>query len=60
MALFNLPVEMTEKPRQIYEDYMNHPDTLQDVLRSGAQRASVKMNEVLNRARVAVGYKSIL
>ena len=60
MALFNLLVEMTEKPRQIYEDYMNHPDTLEDVLRSGAQRASVKMNEVLNRARVAVGYKSIL
>jgi hypothetical protein len=36
---------------------MERPDTLEDILRDGAQRASIKMNEVLNRARNAVGYK---
>ena len=47
----------TEGPRKIYDDFMAHPDTLEDILRDGAARASVKMNEVLNRARNAVGYK---
>ncbi len=50
-------MEKTEKPRQIYNDYMAHPDTLEDVLRDGAARARVKMDEVLNRARKAVGYR---
>ena len=56
MALYDLLMAQTEGPRKIYNDYMEHPDTLEDVLRDGAARASVKMNEVLNRVRDAVGY----
>jgi tryptophanyl-tRNA synthetase len=57
LALYNLLLEKTEEPRRIYNDFMERPDTLEDILRDGAQRASIKMNEVLNRARNAVGYK---
>lgn len=57
LALYNLLMEKTEGPRRIYTDFMERPDTLEDILRDGAQRASVKMNEVLNRARQAVGFK---
>jgi tryptophanyl-tRNA synthetase len=56
LALYDLLMAKTEQPRRIYDDYMAHPDTLEDVLRDGAARASVKMNEVLTRARDAVGY----
>ena len=57
LALYDLLMAKTEGPRKIYDDFMAHPDTLEDILRDGAARASVKMNEVLNRARNAVGYK---
>ena len=56
LALYDLLMQLTEGPRKIYNDYMEHPDTLEDVLRDGAKRASVKMNEVLGRVRNAVGY----
>ncbi len=57
LALYDLLIAKTDGPRKIYEDFMAHPDTLEDVLKDGANRARVKMDEVLNRARNAVGYK---
>lgn len=56
LALYNLILEITEKPRAIYNDFMARPDTLEDILRDAANRARPKMDEVLNRARTAVGY----
>ena len=56
LALYDLLMELTDGPRKIYNDYMDHPDTLDDVLKDGAKRASVKMNEVLGRVRDAVGF----
>lgn len=58
MALYDLLMSISEGPRQIYDDFMAKPDTLEDILRDGAARASVKMNEVLARTRAAVGYCS--
>ncbi|MCL2325945.1 MAG: tryptophan--tRNA ligase [Proteobacteria bacterium] len=57
LALLQRLTELTEAPRKIYDDYMAHPDTIEDILRDGAARASTKMNEVLHRARKAVGYR---
>ena len=58
LELYNVLMEKTKTPRKIYQDYMDHPDLLEDVLRDAADRARVKMDEVLERVRVAVGYRS--
>jgi len=57
LALFQRLTELTEQPRKIYDDYMAHPNTIEDILQDGAARASIKMNEVLHRARKAAGYR---
>ena len=58
MALYDLLMSLSEGPRQIYNDFMARPDSLEDILQDGAARASVKMNEVLARTRAAVGYRA--
>lgn len=57
LALYEVLAALTEGPRQVYNDYMSHPDTLEDILRDGASRAKRVMERVLGKARAAVGYQ---
>ena len=58
-ALYELILEKFAAPRQRYNYYMNHKDEIDQALAQGAEKARVVANEVLNRARKQLGFKSL-
>jgi tryptophanyl-tRNA synthetase len=55
-ALFELILENFRKPRERYEYFINHPDELNDILLSSAEKARQTARGVLNRVREKVGF----
>ncbi len=58
-ALYELILEKFAAPRQRYNYYMNHKDEIDQALAQGAEKARIVANEVLNRARKQLGFKSL-
>lgn len=55
-ALFELILERFEKPRQLYEHYMNNLHEVDEALAVGAKKAHTVADEVLKRVREKLGY----
>jgi len=55
-ALYELILERFAKPRETYNHYMTHQDELENILLSGAKKATVVADKVLDRVRVKLGY----
>lgn len=55
-ALYNLIVTKYEHQRLLFNEYMNHPERLEEILMMGAKKASVVSFEVLNRVREKLGF----
>lgn len=56
-ALLNLILSKFEKERAIFNDYMEHPEKLEEILSMGAEKASKISTAVLNRVREKLGFK---
>jgi len=54
--LLNVIVTRFAKERELYEHYMNNTNELDEILRSGAEKAAKVANDVLKRVRNKVGY----
>ena len=58
-ALFELIIDKFAEERQHYDYYMNHKDKIDKALAQGAEKARKVANEVLNRTRNKLGFKSL-
>ena len=58
-ALYELILDKFAEPRQRYDYYMNHKEEIDQALSQGAEKAKVVANEVLNRTRKQLGFKSL-
>ena len=58
-ALFELILDKFAEPRQRYDYYMNHKEEIDQALSQGAEKAKTVANEVLNRTRKQLGFKSL-
>ncbi|TNE53753.1 MAG: tryptophan--tRNA ligase [Bacteroidetes bacterium] len=58
-ALFELILEKYAGPRAIFEDYMTHPEKLEQILAIGAEKAKKVADEVLDRVRTKVGLRTM-
>lgn len=56
-ALFELITETFKTPREKYAYYMANPAEVDNLLRTGAQKAGVVANGVLQRVRTKMGYE---
>ena len=55
-ALFKLIVEKFKTEREKYSYYINNPEEMEALLKTGAGKAAAVANEVLNRVREKLGY----
>ena len=55
-ALFELIVEEFAGPREIFNNYMENPELLEEELEAGEAKARVIAREVLQKVRVKLGY----
>ncbi len=55
-ALFELIVEKFKTEREKYTYYMNNPEEMEALLKTGADKAAAVANGVLNRVREKLGY----
>lgn len=55
-ALFELILDKFAKPRDTYNYYINNTSAIDDVLKTGAEKAGFVANEVLGRVRNVLGY----
>jgi len=55
-ALFELIVEKYEKPRELFNHYMDNLEELDKKLKEGEEKARVVAREVVGRARKKLGY----
>ncbi len=58
-ALFELILEKFAEPRKRYDYFMNHKDEIDQALALGAQKARLVANDVLNRTRNKLGFKTL-
>ena len=58
-ALYELIVEKFAEERRRYDYYINHKDEIDKVLEQGAEKARKVANDVLNRTRNKLGFKSL-
>jgi len=58
-ALYELILDKFAEPRKRYEYFMNHKEEIDQALSQGAEKARVVANEVLNRTRKQLGFKSL-
>ncbi len=58
-ALYELIIENFAEQRKRYDYYMNHKDEIDKALAQGAEKARKVANEVLNRTRNKLGFKSL-
>ena len=58
-ALYELIIDKFAEERQRYDYYMNHKDEIEKALAQGAEKARKVANEVLNRTRNKLGFKSL-
>ena len=58
-ALYELIIDKFAEERQRYDYYMNHKDEIEKALAQGAGKARKVANEVLNRTRNKLGFKSL-
>lgn len=56
-ALLNLILTKFEEPRRIFNEYMENPSRIEDILKIGADKATVVSTQVLNRVREKLGFK---
>lgn len=56
LALLSLLESIAAGPREKYDALMSHPDDLEDILRMGAEKARPTIDNILQKARDAVGY----
>jgi len=57
-ALSELIIETFGKEREKFNEYIQNPQLIEDILQSGAQKAKVKADEVLNRVREKFKYST--
>ncbi len=50
-ALFELISDKFSEPRKKFDELINRPELIENILREGAEKASAKAGEVLNRVR---------
>ena len=55
-ALYDLIIELYKVPRERYLHYMNNPEELEEILKSGAAKATGVADGVLSRIRTKLGY----
>lgn len=55
-ALYEVLITKYSKQRELYHYYMSNLNEIDEVLKKGAQKASVTANKVLQRVRKQVGY----
>ncbi|MFL1894357.1 tryptophan--tRNA ligase [Aquimarina sp. 2-A2] len=55
-ALYEVIIAKYSKERELYNYYMSNLNEVDEILKKGAQKASVTASEVLNRVRKQVGY----
>ena len=55
-ALFELIVDRYPQQRQAYNNYMENPEKLEEILRNGEEKARVIGRTVLNRVKQKLGY----
>ena len=58
-ALYELILDKFAEPRKRYDYFMNHKEEIDQALSQGAEKAKVVANEVLNRTRKQLGFKSL-
>ncbi len=58
-ALYELILDKFAEPRKRYDYFMNHKEEIDQALFQGAEKAKVVANEVLNRTRKQLGFKSL-
>ena len=58
-ALYELIVEKFAEERRLYDYYINHKDEIDKALEQGAEKARKVANDVLNRTRNKLGFKSL-
>jgi len=58
-ALYELILDKFAEPRKRYDYFMNHKEEIDQALSQGAEKAKVIANEVLNRTRKQLGFKSL-
>lgn len=56
-ALLNLILIKFEQQRRIFDDYMNNPEKIEEILKIGADKAAVVSAGVLKRVREKLGFK---
>ncbi len=56
-ALLNLILTKFKNERAIFNDYMNNPEKLEEILQLGAEKAAVVSSNVLKRVREKLGFK---
>lgn len=56
-ALLNLILTKFENERTIFNDYMNNPEKLEEILQLGAEKATAVSSKVLKRVREKLGFK---
>ncbi len=55
-ALYEALLDRFNDARSKYQHYMDHPEEMETILASGAEKATVIANEVLSRVRAKLGY----
>lgn len=56
-ALLNLILTKFEQQRRIFDDYMNNPEKIEEILKIGADKATAVSTVILKRVREKLGFK---
>lgn len=56
-ALLNLILAKFEQQRRIFDDYMNNPEKIEEILKIGADKATAVSTVILKRVREKLGFK---
>jgi len=56
-ALLNLILTRFEQQRWIFDDYMNNPEKIEEILKIGADKATAVSTVILKRVREKLGFK---
>ena len=59
-ALYELIMDRFKRERELYNQYMSHPDELESRLQEGAVKARMIANTVMERVREKLGYNKKL